>query len=307
MVDPHTLKFTTEFDAQTGTAVEITDGIARVTAPNSSPYTFTGTNSFLIGTGDAIAVMDPGPDSDDHFQALKDAIGVRQVAAILLTHTHKDHSALARRIGAHYSAPIWFGGQHRLSRPRRFLEINPIARSCDWGLVPDRVLSDGNKIAFGDIQLEIIATPGHCANHLAFAVTGSDYLFSGDHVMGWNSTLVAVPDGSMSAYFNSLDKLLKLPQNHYLPAHGGPISNAKTYTARLRAHRQSRNTQISSCLENAPRSVGELRDIIYPDLPLQNRRAALMTLQAHLEYLEEAGDVTTTGFPWQRRYRLSQN
>lgn len=299
------LKVSSSFDAQQGTPVPVSEGIVRLTAPNASAYTFTGTNSFVIGTGCEIAVLDPGPDDDSHLDALVELISNRQVTAILLTHTHRDHSALAPKLATRTGAPIWFGGQHRLSRPKRFFEINPLAKSCHWDLVPDRNLFDGDVLNFGDIGLKVVATPGHCANHLAFAVEDSDLLFSGDHVMGWNSTLVSVPDGSMRDYFSSLDKLLALPHTHYLPAHGGPLTAAKPFAEKLRAHRQMRNTQILNVLKTAPMHAGDLRARMYPSLPIQNHGAALMTIQAHLEYLAEENKILAMGPIWRKRYGLA--
>src|SRR3569833_1265591 len=221
---PPPLPLNTRFEPQTGQLVEVAAGIGRVTAPNSGPYTFTGTNSFIIGT-ERVAVLDPGPDDPRHLAALRAAIAGRPVLAILLTHTHHDHSASAARMKQETGAPLWFGGPHRLSRPRHWLEINTLAGDCDWGLTPDRTLRDGDVAEIDGVGLTAITTPGHCANHLCFGVRDSDMLLSGDHVMGWNSTLVAVPDGSMADYMASLKKAINLPKRRYVPAHGGPIDD----------------------------------------------------------------------------------
>src|SRR5690606_2735847 len=133
----------------------IAGGIARVTAPNASAYTFTGTNTFLMGH-DEIAIVDPGPDSDAHLDALMKAVGERPVIAIILTHTHKDHSALARRLKSVTGAPLWFEGRHRLSRKKRLFEINPLVRACDWGLIPDRKLADGDVLETGGVRLQVM-------------------------------------------------------------------------------------------------------------------------------------------------------
>ncbi|MCP8885028.1 MBL fold metallo-hydrolase [Devosia sp. XJ19-1] len=279
---PH---YDTDFLPQTGEPIAQLPGVVRVTAPNASAYTFTGTNTFLVGH-DRLALVDPGPLDAAHETALLAAMDGRAVTAILLTHTHRDHSASARRLGDRLGAPLWFGGPHRLSRPLRRFERNPIRKSCDWDLVPDRTLLDGEIIAAGDLELSVHATPGHCANHLAFGIVGTDNLLSGDHVMGWNSTLVSVPDGSMADYLASLDKVIALPYSRYLPAHGGPIADGKAHARALWAHRQMRNKQVLAAVRHGAHRIGAVADAIYPTQPVKVRIAARMTIMAHVEYLE---------------------
>ncbi len=282
------LSFERAFDPQTGHPIAVAEGITRVTAPNASAYTFTGTNSFLLGH-ERLALLDPGPDDPIHLAALMDAIGGRPVDAIILSHTHRDHSASAARLARDLDAPLWFGGPHRLSRPLRRFERNPIRNSCDWDLVPDRTLTDGEAILAGDLALTVHATPGHCANHLAFSA--GDILLSGDHVMGWNSTLVSVPDGSMSDYLASLDKVIALPCRQYLPAHGGPIADGPAYATALKAHRQMRNEQVLSAVRAGAHTIAAIVGVIYPAQPLPVRLAARMTTTAHVEYLEGLGKL----------------
>lgn len=285
------LVFDTDFAPGTGSPVEVATGVLRVAAPNRGPYTFTGTNSFLLG-GDPLALVDPGPDDPAHLGALLQAIGGRSVAAILLTHTHKDHSALAPRLKAETGAPVWFGGRHRLSRKPRPFEWNAVDGASDWALEPDRTLTDRDILEIGGTQIEVIATPGHCANHLCFGLPDTGRLLSGDHVMGWNSTLVSVPDGSMADYLDSLRKLIALPYRHYLPAHGGAIEDGPDYTRALFAHREMRNAQIAEAVRGGARRLGELLQAIYPKLSLALVPAARMVLEAHIEYLEDAGIVS---------------
>ncbi|KQT49667.1 hypothetical protein ASG47_04965 [Devosia sp. Leaf420] len=280
--------FDTQFSPKVGAGIALAPGLTRITAPNASPYTFTGTNSFLLGTN-RVAILDPGPDDTAHLESLHRAIADREVSAILLTHTHRDHSAAAAKVAARYKAPLWFGGPHRLSRPLRRFERNPIKNSCDWDLQPDRTLTDDETITAGDLTLTVHTTPGHCANHLAFGLPQHDILLSGDHVMGWNSTLVAVPDGSMADYFASLDKVIALPYRHFHAAHGGPIEDGRGHAEALKGHRQMRNDQLLAAVGNGAKTLGAVVKVIYPTQPAKIRTAARMTMAAHVEYLEQRG------------------
>jgi glyoxylase-like metal-dependent hydrolase (beta-lactamase superfamily II) len=156
------------------------------------------------------------------------------------------------------------------------------------------VLLHGERIATAGVELEVVATPGHCANHLAFGVVGTPWLFTGDHIMGWNSTLVSVPDGSMADYLRSLGEVIGLTYAHYLPAHGGPIADGPAYARALLAHRELRNTQVIAAVEAGATTVGELQQRIYPTLALPLQAAARMTLKAHVEYLADRGRIGAT-------------
>jgi glyoxylase-like metal-dependent hydrolase (beta-lactamase superfamily II) len=285
---PPLLSFDKSFEPRTGRPVEVAPRIVRVTAPNAGPFTFTGTNSFLVGDK-SVAVVDPGPSDEDHLRALLAAIAGRPIDAIVLTHTHKDHSALAARLKSETGAPLWFGGAHRPSRPPRPLERDWVRGDSDYGLTPDRTLADGENFAIGGVPTVAIATPGHCSNHLCFGFPGTPWMLSGDHAMGWNSTMIAVPDGSMADYFASLDKVIALPYRHYLPAHGGPIMDGPGYATALKQHRQLRNGEIVQAIGAGARSVGDLQRAIYPKLALPLVPAAQMTIRAHVEYLADRG------------------
>lgn len=288
---PPPLVFDRSFVPETGRAIAVADGIVRVTAPNAGPYTFSGTNSFLAGR-ERVVVIDPGPDVPAHREALKAAIGGRKVEAIILTHTHRDHSALAPGLKAETGAPLWFGGRHRPSRPKRWaLERDVVARDSDTNLMPDRVLADGETLALDGLSLAVLATPGHCSNHLCFGVAGTELLLSGDHVMGWSSTLVPVPDGSMADYLASLERVIAAPYSIYHPAHGGPIADGRAYAKALLAHREMRNDQMRMAVKVGVRSLKEIRRRLYPMLPWALLGAAWMTLRAHAEYLEARGEV----------------
>ena len=273
--DHPALVFDRAFLPRVGVPEPVADGIVRVTAPNASDYTFTGTNSFVLG-GDRVFLVDPGPKDTRHLDALSRVIGKREVAAILLTHTHKDHSALAKTAAKHFGAPLWFAGPHRRSRALKTFETDPLSQACDWELMPKRVLKDHDVLELDGLRVEVVTTPGHCANHAAFAVLDTDYLLSGDHVMGWNSTLVAVPDGSMRQYLASLDKLAALPFSTYLPAHGGPVANGPEQARALAYHRNRRNAQIVDLVASGPKTLQDLLEAIYRGVPgtVPLRRAA---------------------------------
>jgi glyoxylase-like metal-dependent hydrolase (beta-lactamase superfamily II) len=296
-----TLVLNTSFEPEAGKLVNIVEGIGRVTAPNRGPYTFTGTNSFLIGV-DRLVVIDPGPRDSRHLKALLAAIGGRPVEAILLTHTHQDHAGLARKLRAKTRAPLWFAGPHRLYRPVGWLEQRTLSQSCDFSLVPDAILADGDSLKVDGITLTAMTTPGHCANHLAFSVSGAPYLLTGDHIMGWSSTLVAPPDGSMGDYLQSLEKVIVAPFSYYLPAHGGPISEGRKYARALLAHRLRRDAQILEGIDDGANTIGRLVRHIYKDIAPALRPAAAKTIEAHLDHLVEQSRIEAQPAPFGLRY-----
>ncbi|GHA29752.1 MBL fold metallo-hydrolase [Devosia pacifica] len=274
--------------------VELHPLITRITAGNSGPFTFTGTNSFLVGK-ERVAIIDPGPDLPQHRDALISAVAGRTVTAVIVTHTHRDHSALARVIAEAVGAPLWFGGRHKLSRPLQPAETDVLEDAADVDLVPDRQLQDDERFVIDeDTALRAIATPGHCHNHICLGLERTDILFSGDHVMGWNSTLVAVPDGSMRDYLASLQRLISMDYRYYLPAHGGAIADGPVHARALLAHRLDRNRQVINAVAAGADSIDAVVRGLYPDLDGDLARAARMIVTAHAEYLGEEGLIFTT-------------
>ena len=286
------LEFDTRFVAAHGEAVPVAPKVVRVTAPNPSPFTFHGTNSYIIGT-DTVAVLDPGPDDEQHLAALLAAIGPRPVSHILVSHTHRDHSPLAARLAAATNAPTVGYGPHRPARPLRAGEEVRMDASGDTDFNPDIVLADDALVAGDGFALRALHTPGHCANHLAFALEGTGVTFSGDHVMAWATTIVAPPDGAMSDYMASLDRLLARDDGLYLPGHGGAVTKPQAFVRGLKAHRKMRERAILERLRSGDRTVAELVSAIYRDTDPRLHGAAGLSVLAHLEDLVARGDVTT--------------
>ena len=288
------LDFNRTFDPRYGEAVEAAPNVRRLTAPNSGPFTFTGTNSFIIGEG-RVAILDPGPDDPGHVRALLDAVAGEKLEAILVSHTHRDHSPGARILREATGAPVLAAGPHVAARPLQAGETNRLDASADHDFMPDEILADGVQIDVGDVRLEAVATPGHTANHLAFALPEAGILFSGDHVMAWSTTIVAPPDGAMGDYMASLERLLARDEQLYLPAHGGPVTDPARYVRGLRAHRKMRERAILERLQKGDRTIAGIVQNIYRDVDPNLHGAAALSVLAHLEELVARGLVSANG------------
>src|SRR5215831_17279566 len=213
---PDDIPFDKKFDLAPGHAEEVAPGVRRLLCNNPSPFTFKGTVSYIIGRG-RVAIVDPGPDDAEHIAALLAAVRDETVTHVFVTHTHRDHSPAAARIKAATGARIMAEGPHRLSRPLQVDEAVRVEASADTAFRPDVALPDGEVVAGQGWAVEAVATPGHTANHMAFALHGTDCLFCGDHVMAWSTPVVAPPDGAMSDYMASLRKLGQRPETTYFP------------------------------------------------------------------------------------------
>jgi glyoxylase-like metal-dependent hydrolase (beta-lactamase superfamily II) len=262
-------------------------GLARLLAPNPSPYTGEGTWVHLIGT-DRLAILDPGPADPAHLDALEAAIAGRPVEAILVTHTHRDHSPAAAPLSVRTGAPVW--GCAPLAIP------GDEEAGFDAGYAPDRVLTDGEVVEIGGATIEAVHTPGHTSNHLCFA--WEHRLFSGDHVMGWSTTVVIPPDGHMGAYMASLQKLQARSETLYHPAHGDPVEDPQRLLRGMLTHRVQRERQLFRLVEEAPASLSDLTLRAYPALDPRLRPAAEATALAHLITLAERGVVACVDGRW---------
>jgi glyoxylase-like metal-dependent hydrolase (beta-lactamase superfamily II) len=269
---------------------ELEPGVARVLAHNPSAFTYYGTQTYVVGD-DEVAVIDPGPDDPGHLDALVDSVGGRRLAAILCTHTHRDHSPGARPLSERTGAPV-IG-----CAPLALEAVGPRAdASFDGDYSPDRVLEDGESIEVDGRSLSAVATPGHTSNHLCFA--WGDALFTGDHVMGWSTTVVVPPDGDMADYMASLDKLRKRGDRIYFPAHGPPVTNPAQYVRHLVGHRLQREAQILRLVTERRRDIPDIVANAYPGLDPRLTTAAGGSVYAHLLDLERRGAVVQDEDLW---------
>lgn len=284
------MEFDTSFEPAYGTVVEIAPNVGRLTVNNPSPFSFYGTNTYLVGKT-SLAVIDPGPADEAHFDAIMRAIAERPVSHILISHTHRDHSPLAARLKDATGAITVGEGPHRAARPLRAGEINPLDASADMDFMPDLVVADGDIVEGDGWSIETVLTPGHAANHAAFALAGSGILFSADHVMAWSTSIVAPPDGAMSDYMASLDKLLSRQDQTYLPGHGGPVTSPAAFVRGLKAHRKMRERAILERLRAGDQTIQEVVRAIYRDTDPRLYGAAGLSVLAHLEDLVARGDA----------------
>ena len=257
-------------------------GLRRVLAPNPGPLTGPGTNSYIVGTG-TVAVIDPGPDDPAHLAALEAALGPdERISHIVVTHAHRDHAPLARILGARQGAPVAAFGDARAGRNPAWDALGDLGggEGVDSTFAPDLTLPDGAVIEGPDWRLQAIWTPGHMGNHIC--LRWGDAVFSGDHVMGWATSVVSPPDGDMAAYMASLDRLATLPARVFHPGHGAPVADPAARVADLIAHRRGREAQILAALTPQPQPIRHLTERVYADLSPTLIPAAERNVLAHL-------------------------
>jgi glyoxylase-like metal-dependent hydrolase (beta-lactamase superfamily II) len=288
--------FNRDFPLKPGVVEEVMPGVRRVLCGNPSPFTFTGTVSYIVGRG-KVAIIDPGPDNAAHAQALLDAVKGETVTHIVVTHTHNDHSPNTPRIKAATGAPVYAEGVHRASRPRYESEKHNPESGADRDFKPDVTVRDGDVIEGDGWRLEAVATPGHTANHMAFAWPERELMFIGDHVMGWSTSIVAPPDGSMVDYMESLERLTQRKEHLYFSGHGPEIPNALKFVRFLIRHRKAREASILHRLGKGEADIPSIVRASYIGIDPRLMNAAGYSVLAHLEDLVARGVVATDGDP----------
>ena len=267
-----------------GTQTHLAPRIARVLAHNPSPFTFRGTGVYLVGDAKSVTVIDPGPNDPRHLDALLAAIGGRKISHILITHTHRDHSPAAAPLKAATGAKTYGYGPHAR-------HDGDVEEGGDRDFVPDVTVRDGDIIESGGDRFQCVFTPGHTSNHMCYALDAEKALFTGDHVMGWSTTVVAPPDGDMGAYMRSLEKLIARRDKILYPTHGSPILNPGPFLRAYLSHRRMRETQIALALQRGHDTVPTLVQTLYAGLAPALHRAATLTVEAHLKHMIGDGRV----------------
>jgi glyoxylase-like metal-dependent hydrolase (beta-lactamase superfamily II) len=304
-----------------GAVDQITPLVRRVTCENPSKFTFTGTGTYIVGD-EQVAIIDPGPSEDAHVDALLAAIDGRTVTHLLITHTHGDHSPAAGLLQHHIDAPTYAFGPHPLDRPDPKVSndanddeagfgFDPIEEdetktksdededdgyksehAHDWDFAPDVTVAHGDVIQGNGFSFEALHTPGHISNHLCFALREEHSVFSGDHVMGWSTTIIPPPDGSLNSYMDSLRLLLPRAEQTYYPTHGAPITDPATLVPALLAHREARTDQIMACMGDGIDTIKEMVLRMYTHVPPQLYNAAAASVMSHLVALHEIDAIT---------------
>ena len=285
------MNFDLSLDVAAGEEVRLSPLVSRLLAPNPGPFTFKGTGVHIVGAGTEVAVIDPGPDSPAHLAALKRALGSRRVSHILVTHTHRDHSPAAAVLKSWNGAKVY-------GRPLETTATGGdgiVDEAHDHHFVPDVQVGDGMEIAGDGFVLECVATPGHTANHVCYGLSEEGALFTGDHVMGWSTSVIAPPDGNMGEYLASLEKLTARDDRILYPTHGSPITGPRDWLKQLIARRRMREAQILDAMRRDASTIPAMVERLYPHIPLALQRAAAQQVRAHLDHLIEQGMVARDG------------
>jgi glyoxylase-like metal-dependent hydrolase (beta-lactamase superfamily II) len=283
-------KFKTTMNFAYGLPRELAPGVVRLVANNPGPFTFKGTNTYIVGTGDELALIDPGPDNAEHLSAVLAAIGRRRVSHIVITHTHRDHTdGLPPLLAATGGKTAGFG---RRALQRGTKRTSPSGSEfVDQDFTPDVPLADGGRLAGDGWALKAVHTPGHAPDHLCFELEGTGILFSGDHVMGWNTSVVAPPEGNMGDYMRSLELLGERADRIYFPGHGGQVEEPQRLVKAFLLHRRMREQAILDCIRSGTDTVKAIVPVVYRGLNPKLLNAASLSVLAHVEHLISRGLV----------------
>jgi glyoxylase-like metal-dependent hydrolase (beta-lactamase superfamily II) len=288
------LPFRKEIEFAYGEAKELAPGIVRIVANNPSPFTYKGTNTYIVGQGRDVFLIDPGPADSAHLDAILAALAGRKLTHIVVTHTHHDHvdglPALQERTGA-----LTAGFGRTVVRPGKTRSSPAGGEYVENDFKPDVVLKDGDRLEGSGFALQALHTPGHAPDHLCFALEGTKLFFSGDHVMGWNTSVVAPPEGSMSAYLGAMERLLKREDEIYFPGHGGRVYEPQRLVKAYILHRRMREQSILDCVRNGQTTIAEIVAAIYRGIDPRLVKAASLSVAAHIEHLVERGQLICEG------------
>jgi glyoxylase-like metal-dependent hydrolase (beta-lactamase superfamily II) len=285
------IPFMRNFETPYGESVSVSPLITRILARNPGPFTFKGTGTYVVGIHN-VAVIDPGPDLPEHIDALKRALAGKQVSHILVTHTHLDHSPAAEALKKWSGAQTYAFGPHGSGRSGEDIRTE---EDGDLLFSPDIRVRDGDTVSGDGFTFDCVYTPGHTSNHMCFGLREESALFSGDHVMGWSTTVVAPPDGNMTEYILSLRKLLTRDDRILYPTHGAPVSEPKPFLQAYLDHRLEREAQILSCIRNRFSTIPQIVQRIYADIDLRLHAAAARSVLAHLIKLQNQGVIVQKG------------
>jgi len=288
------LAFNRNVDVDYGVPQEVAPGIRRIVANNPGPYTFLGTNTYVVGNGQ-VAIIDPGPADERHLKAIAAATRGESLTHILVTHSHHDHCDSARALQTLLGGEI--GAFGPTGTPRGAGAPGLGDSFVDAAFVPDRRLGDSDTIKGKDFALDVLHMPGHSPDHLCFALVGKRIVFTGDHVMGWNTTVIAPPEGNMVSFLASLERLMQRHDKMFLPGHGGRIQTPQRVVKAYIMHRKWREQTILACLEEGVNTIPRIVDRLYGALDAELKEAAALSVLAHLEHLINRELVSAEGQP----------
>ena len=298
------IPFDRNFDIPYGESLKVSPLIHRVLARNPGPFTFKGTGVYIVGEKD-VAVIDPGPDIAEHIDALKRALSGKRVSHILVTHTHSDHSPAARPLKEWSGAPVYAFGPHGSGKAEEGIKVE---EGGDMAFAPDVGVRDGDVLEGNGFTFECVFTPGHTSNHMCYALKDEKALFTGDHVMGWSTTVVTPPDGDMRAYMASLRKLVARNDAVLWPTHGGPIRDPKPFLQAYIDHRLEREAQILACLCDGVSTIPDMVSRMYFDVDKRLHPAAARSVLAHLIQLaDEDRVIAEPAATASAQYRLAKS